>query len=226
LKEAQNLDKALKEDQAYDKYKEVLIIDPKNLVALVRSAEISIAAGSRQEDKKVRKGYFETSKDFADKALALDSNSVDANCIRALAASKLAEVETDNKKVVANYKEARAYVDKALTINPNHPKSNYMLGKWHFDMVAMQWAKKAAFKVMFGGMPPATIEDAKTYMERARTLQPYFVINALDLAKAYKFDNKPAKAIEVLNQLVKLPNRTADDAMLKAEGKKMLSEMQ
>ena len=226
LKEAQNLDRALKEDFAFDKYKQVLAADPKNMQALIRSAEISVAAGNRQEDKKIRKGFYETSKDFAGKAIALDSNSAEANYIRALAANKLAEVETENKKMVAHLKDVRTYVDKALSINPNHAKSNYVLGKWHYNVVNMQWAKKSALKVLFGGMQPATIEDAEKYMEKAKAYEPYFVINSLDLAKAYKYDNKPAKAIEVLNQLVKLPNRTADDANLKAEGKKMLSEMQ
>jgi uncharacterized protein YdiU (UPF0061 family) len=75
-------------------------------------------------------------------------------------------------------------------------------------------------------MPPATIENAFKYMEKCRVLEPYFVLNFLDLAKAYKYDNQPAKAIEVLNQLVKLPLRTADDAALKAEGKTLLGQMQ
>jgi len=226
LKEAQNLDRALKEDYAFDKYKQVLAVDPKNMQALIRSAEISVAAGNRQEDKKVRKGFYETSKDFAGKALAVDSISADANYIRALAANKLADVETENKKTAAAIKDVRTYIDKALSINPNHAKANYVLGKWYFDIASMPWAKKAALKVLYGGMPNATIEDAEKYMEKARKLEPYFVINSLDLAKAYKYDNKPAKAIEVLSQLVKLPNRTADDANLKAEGKKMLSQMQ
>jgi hypothetical protein len=39
-------------------------------------------------------------------------------------------------------------------------------------------------------------------------------------------DNKPPKAIEVLQKLVKLPIRTADDAAYKEEGKKMLTELQ
>jgi tetratricopeptide (TPR) repeat protein len=226
LREAQNLDRTLKEDFAFDKYKQVLTIDPKNMQALIRSAEISVAGGSRQGNKKIKKGFFETAKDYADKALAVDSSSVDANYIRALAALKLTEVETENKKLVAHIKDSRTFADKALSINPNHAKANYVLGKWNFDMVNMQWAKKAAVKVLFGKMPEATIEDAEKYMEKAKAIEPYFVINSLDLAKAYKYDNKAAKAIEVLNQLVRLPNRTADDANLKAEGKKMLSEMQ
>jgi tetratricopeptide (TPR) repeat protein len=226
LKEAQNAERSLKENEAFDKYKQALTVEPNNMQALIRCAELSETIGGRQEDKKAKKASFEMAQAYADKALAADANSADANYVRALAASKLTETETENKKIVADIKDTRTYVDKALAINPNHAKANYLLGKWNFDMVAMQWAKRAALKTLFGGIPTATIEDAEKYMEKARTLEQYFVLDHLELAKAYKFDNKPEKAIEVLNKLVKLPNRTADDAALKAEGKQMLSEMQ
>jgi hypothetical protein len=63
-------------------------------------------------------------------------------------------------------------------------------------------------------------------MEKCKTLMPYFVQNYLDLAKAYGYKNRPAQEIEILNKMVKLPTRTADDAALKEEGKKMLSSLQ
>jgi hypothetical protein len=226
MKEAQNLDRALKEDEAFAKYKQVLALDPNNVPALVRCAELSAGIGARQADKKAKKTYYDMSRDYADKALAANPNSADANYARAVAAGKQTEVEPENKKIVANVKDINVYATKALSINPNHGRANYVLGKWHYEMASLMWAKRAALKVFFGGMPEATMEDAIKYMEKTKTLEPYFVRNFLDLAKAYKYDNKPAKAIEVLNQLTKLPNRTADDATLKAEGKKLLSEMQ
>ena len=83
-----------------------------------------------------------------------------------------------------------------------------------------------AVKAFFGSMQDATIEDAIKYMEKARSLDQYYVLNYLDLAKVYKYDNEPAKAIEVLQKLVRLPNRTTDDANYKAEGKKLLEGLQ
>ncbi len=46
--------------------------------------------------------------------------------------------------MVAHLNDVRTYVDKALYINPNHAKANYVLGKWNFDMVSMPWAKKGS----------------------------------------------------------------------------------
>ena len=63
-------------------------------------------------------------------------------------------------------------------------------------------------------------------MEKCKSLEPYFVPNYLDLAKAYKDNRQPAPAIEVLLKLVKLPTRTSEDVLLKAEGAKLLETLQ
>jgi tetratricopeptide (TPR) repeat protein len=226
MKEASNFERTLKDEQALDKYKQVLATEPTNLQALIRCSELSSAIGGRQKDKNARQGFYDQAKDYAEKALVVNAEDADANYVRAVVAGKLTEVETENKKLLADVKDIKTFADKALSINPNHGKANYVLGKWHFQMVALSWTKKAAIKVLFGGMPDATIENAIKYMEKCRSLEPYFVLNFLDLAKAYKYDNKPAKAIEVLNQLVKLPTRTPDDVGLKTEGKNLLAELQ
>lgn len=226
LKEAANLERSVKEEAALEKYKQVLAADSNNVKALVRSSELSSAIGARQHDKNTKTAYYNTARDYADKAIFKDPKSTDPYRVRAVAAAKLTEVETENKKLIADVRDIKIYADKALAINPDNGKANYILGKWNYEMVTMPWAKKAAVRVLFGGMPEATLENTYKYMEKCKTLEPYFVLNYLDLAKAYKYDHKPAKAIEVLNQMVKLPTRTEDDAALKSEGKKMLSEMQ
>jgi tetratricopeptide (TPR) repeat protein len=192
----------------------------------LKATELTAGLGVKQTDKKLKKEIYEQAKTFAERALKANPESADANYVNALVALKMTEVETENKKLIADLKDARTFAEKALSINASHGKANYVLGKWNFDMVQFPWAKKAAVKVLFGGMPDGTIDNAFKYMEKSRTLEPYFVQNFLDLAKAYKYDYKPAKAIEVLNQLVKLPIRTSNDAAMKAEGKQILSEMQ
>ncbi len=226
LKEGLNFERTLKEDEALARYQQVLKADKNNVQALIRSAELSCAIGARQADKKIKLNHYGNAKDFANAALLIDSNNADANYVRAVVAGKYTEIETDNKKIVENVKDIKVYADKALLLNPNHARANYVLGKWNFEMVNLAWAKRAAVKLFYGGFPNANIENAVAFMEKARTLDQYFVLNYFELAKAYKYYDKPARAIEVLNKLIKLPTRTADDKGLKEEGKKMLSEMQ
>ena len=225
LKEAQNFEKTLRDEPALEKYKQVLAVSPTNVAALLKSTELTIALGSRQKEKNSRRPFYEAAKVYANRAYELNSNNADVNYVMSIISGKMTEIETDNKKVIEYVKDSRMYADKALSINPRHAKATYALGKWNFKIVQLSWVKKMAVKAFFGGMADATIEDAIKYMEKARTLDQYYVVNYLDLAKAYKYDNKPSKAIDVLEKMIKLPNRTSDDASFKAEGKKLLDEL-
>src|SRR4051794_17763944 len=109
LKEAQNLEYALKEPESLEKYKQVLSLDKDNMQALFRAAELSCAVGARQADKKVKATYYNQAKDYADRALAIDAKSADANYVRAVVAGKLSEIETENKKIVAHVKDIKVY---------------------------------------------------------------------------------------------------------------------
>ncbi|MES2003297.1 MAG: hypothetical protein V4450_02155 [Bacteroidota bacterium] len=226
LKEADNLEKQQKEAEALEKYKLVLLQNPTQLKALVKGAELSISLGSRQPDKNSKRLYYETALAYANRAYQSDSTQADAAYAMAMASGKMTDVESENKKIVAYVKETKRYVDKALSLNPNHAKANYTLGKWHYEMANLSGIKKIAVKLFYGGLPEGTLEQAIQYMEKCKSLEPYFVTNYLDLAKAYKDNRQPAQAIEVLTKLVKLPTRVSDDVALKAEGAKMLEAMQ
>lgn len=226
LKEADNLEKQLKEPEALDKYKQVLLQNPVQLKALVKAAELNVALGNRQTDKNSKRLYYETALSFANRAFMADSNQADASYAMSMASGKMTDVETENRKIVAYVKDVKKYADRALSINPNHARANYTLGKWHYEMANLSGIKKIAVKLFYGGLPEGNLDDAIMYMEKCRSLEPYFVSNYLDLAKAYKDNRRPAQAIEVLNRLVKLPTRSTDDIANKAEGAKLLESMQ
>lgn len=228
LKAAENLEKQQKETEALEKYKSVAEADTTNLAANLKTAELSCAVGARiniEKNKTARQPYYQQAQLFATRALAIKPDDAQVNYVMSLVCAKMTEVEPENKKVTAYVRQSKEYADKALAINPAHGKANYMEGKWNMEMLNMGFFKKAAAKTIYGGLPSASLDSAIIHLEKCRVAEPYFVQNYLDLAKAYKQDNKPAKAIEVLNRLVKLPIRTADDAALKAEGKQMLDEM-
>lgn len=226
LKEAENLERQQKEPEALEKYKQVLLVQPATMKALVKAAELNAAISSRQVDKNAKRLYIESAYAFAKRAYQADSNSADANYAMAMASGKMTDVETENKKIVAYVKDIRTYAQKALDINPNHARANYTMGKWHYEMANLSGIKKVAVKLFYGGLPDGTLEQAISYMEKCKSLEPYFVNNYLDLAKAYRDNRQPAQAIEVLTKLVKLPTRTTEDIALKAEGAKLLEAMQ
>src|SRR4051794_34911213 len=227
IDQANTLLRQFKEPEALAIYQQVAAQQDTNMAVLVKCVELNSSIGARQTDKTAKATYFNTAKQYADKALAADSNSADALYVQALAYAKLSSIEEENKKIVEEVKQMKLYADKALTANPNHAMANYIEGKWHYEMLAINWFKKAALKAFYGkGLATPDIDSAIVHLEKCRTLSPYFVQNYLDLAKAYGLKNRPAQEIDILNKMVKLPTRTADDADLKEEGRKMLSDLQ
>jgi len=224
MKEASNLEKQLNEQDALKKYLQVTELDPKNITALVKCTEFNCAIGARQKDNNVKLPYYNMAQSFAKNAYADDSTNADANYAMALVMAKLAEVADENKHAALLIRQTKFYADNAVTLNPNNARANYVLGKWHYDMINAAWIKKIS-KILYGGLPKADMDSAVYYMEKCRSIDQYFVRNYLDLAKAYQYNNRPSLALDVLKKLVKLPNRTADDAALKQEGQAMLDKM-
>lgn len=226
LKEADTFEKQQKEAEALEKYKQVLLINPAQLKALVKAAEMNVSLGGRQTDRNSKRLYYETALSFAKRAFESDSMQADACYAMAMTSGKMTDVESENKKIVMYVKDVKRYAGQALALNPDHARANYVLGKWHYEMATLSGLKKTAVKLFYGGLPEGTLDAAIQYMEKCKSLEPYFVNNYLDLARAYKENRKPAQAIEVLTKLVRLPTRATEDTSLKAEGVKLLESMQ
>ncbi len=227
LQKANDLYKQFKEADALEAYKSVLSTDANNMTALVKCAELCSSLGKKGSDKSSRDAYYADAKQYADKALATNPNSADAYYLQALSYANLSQTEDENKKIIEDVKLMKANADKGLAINANHAVLNYMEGKWHLEMLSLNWFKKAALKTFYGkGLQRPDADSAIFYMEKCKKIEPYFVQNYLDLAKAYKLKSSPTDEMDVLRQLVKLPNRTPDDAALKNEGKNMLQDLE
>jgi tetratricopeptide (TPR) repeat protein len=226
FKQADNFETQLKETEALNVYKQILIAEPANMKALLKATELSCSTGERLPIKNDKRLTFESALAYAQRMVKADSTNADSYYALALASGKMTGVETENKKVIAYVRDIKINADKALKINPNHAMANFAEGKWHYELVTLNGFKKLAVKTLYGGLPEPSIDDAIKYLEKCKTLAPYFALNYLTLAKAYKENSRPAQAIEVLNRLVKLPIRVFDDTAIKAEGQKMLQDLQ
>jgi tetratricopeptide (TPR) repeat protein len=226
IQQAEQMERQLKETDASNLYQAVLLQDPRNVQALCKLAELQSILGEKATDKKTKQLYFETSYSFAKRAWLADSNRVETNYVMAMASGKMTDFESDNKKVVGYVRDIKDYAERAIKINPNYGKAQYVLGKWHYEMYILSGFKKAAVKLMYGGLPSGDPDIAIACMEKCRTLEPYFVSNYLDLGRAYKEVRKPTQAIDVLTKLQKLPNRNSADPLLKATGATLLATLQ
>jgi len=227
LKEGLQLERSQKEVEALEKYKLVLSQDPANLNALIRAAELStMLAGFNEKDQKSKQLFLSSAGAYAVRAYSANPKNADAAYVMSLTQAKLADIQPDNKKLIECVRNSKIYADQALAINPTHAKANFTVGKWHMEMANLNLVKKAAVKLMYGGLPEGSIDSAVVFLEKARAQDPYFVNTYLELAKIYDQLHQPTKVIEVLTKMVKLPTRKTEDISLKAAGAKMLAAAQ
>lgn len=224
VKEGEELEKNMKENEALQKYLEALKIAPNDVKALVNASEMYSIIGNREKEKKKKMDYFTAARTYAESALKADPASADANYVMAMALGRMALI-TGGKEKVGYVRDIKKYADEALKINPNHIQALHILGKWNYEVTSLNVAEKAALKVLYGGLPPASMPLAILNFEKSKGLDPWFILNYLELAKAYKENGQSDKAIEVLNKMLKLPPKTRDDPAYKAEGKKMLESL-
>lgn len=224
IKSGDDLYGKFKEEEAQTKYKAALAMTPKSISLLVKISEISLSIGGRQLDKNIKKKWSDDAYTYAIKAWNVDSNNVQSCYIMAAVSGRMTEIETDKKKIVGFVRDIKLYADRGWRINPNYGKINFIEGKWHYEMVTLNWVKKLAVKALYGGLPDGNIDSCIYYFEKCRQQDIYYVYNFLMLAKAYKENNNPTKIIDVLNKLLKLPISCLDDKAYKEEAKKMLEE--
>jgi len=223
LKDAEQQELAFRENEAFLKYAEVVRIQPTNLHALCKCSELCCFIGSRQTDKAKKADYFRAAKTYATAAVKVNPNSTDANFVMAMSIGRLTMISSGKEKI-ATVNDIKLYAEKAIKLDPANFKAYHVLGKWNYEVSNLNFAERTIAKWFYGAVPKASLHDAIINYEIARSINPAFVLNYLELAKAYYRNDEKKKAIVLLNMMMPLPNKIFDDFRIKEEGKKLLKE--
>ncbi len=225
LKEAQQQEFSFHENEAFLKYAEILKLEPANLVALCKCSELSCRIGARQPTKDKMHPYFTAGKNYAATAYRLYPNSSSANFAMSLSIGRVSLVGT-NRERVEMARDVRTYAENAVRLDPNNFGAYHILGRWNYEVNNLNLAEKTFAKVLYGGLPKASIQQAIYYYEKSRSIDPAFLLNYLELARTYHHMDDDRKAVAYLRILLNLPNRMYDDMRVKVQAKQMLSEWQ
>lgn len=224
-KEALRLEALPDENAAFLKCKEILKIHPVNIFALSKSSELCSRIGKRQTDKKLMNDYYEAAKTYAEVALKLDPANSEANCVMAIALGR-STLNKSGKEKISNAKEIKRYVDIAIKNDPQNFKAWHVLGRWNYELSNLNFIERTAAKILYGAVPIGSIKLAILAFEKSNSITTGFILNYLELAKAYNKNDETNKAIATLNKMMQMPNHTEDDPFIKEEGKQLLKDFQ
>jgi tetratricopeptide (TPR) repeat protein len=221
LKEADRLESIPNEIAAFNKLKEVLVVQPANIHALSKCSELCSRIGTRQTDTKNRDNYFSAALTYAQRALTISPQSDKANVSMAMIVGKSSMYKSGKEKI-KSAKEVKRLLDVAIKTNPNNWLAWHILGRWNYEISNVSSIERAAARVFYSGLPEGSLQNSIMYLEKAKSLSPRFALNTFELAKAYHRNDEDVKAISLLKSLQSLPIGTEDDPMIKAQALKLI----
>ncbi len=223
IREAERVERLPNEKAAFDQFKIINKKFPGQTYVLSKCSELCSRIGNREKDEKMRDAYYRAAVGYAKQALQINSGSDDAHVAMAIALGRVSLLKGGKEKI-AGAKEIKMHAEKALAINPNNFKAWHIIGKWNFEVSNLSMMERAATKVFYGGLPGATMKNAIAAYEKARLLSYNFLLNHLELAKAYYKNEENKKAIASLKVILNLPSTTEDDARIKAEAMSLIKK--
>ena len=226
LQKADSLKKGFHEKEALHTYLQVLDIDSTNFKAVWNASYFYSRVGNRFEDKSQKEAYFKKAKKLAERALRLRPDNAYSNFVMAVAMGRIALIASAKDRVAAS-NDIKHYVDKSISEDSSLAEAWYVLGRWNYKVDNLNFAERLAANMLFGGLPKgASTKKAIRCYQKAIHLNPKVIMYYYSLAVAFHTEHQDQEAIETIDELLKLPNKTPDDPGYKREAQKLLKKIE
>jgi tetratricopeptide (TPR) repeat protein len=147
----------------------------------------------------------------AQQAVKADANSATAHLCLAVGYAKNFLYADDRTKV--NYSRGiKTEAEKAIALDPKQDVAYYMLGRWQHGVANMNFFYKSLVKIIYGGLPAASDDEAIANFKKAIALNPGRIIHHVELGNVYAATGQKKLAIVEWQKCRTLKPVDRDDA--------------
>jgi len=199
-------------------------LDPKNSHVLVRIARQYryLMTDTSAKEEKLRLGYMAL--DYSTRAAACGPQDCDAQLATAITLGKMLPYMPSKEQISASPR-IKESVDKALSLDPSNDTAWHILGRWHRVLADVNTVKRALAKVLYGGLPTGSLEEAERDMKKAIELNPNRLMHYIELGRIYAQMGKKEEARTFINKGLAMPDAEKDDPETKQRGKEALEKL-
>ncbi|MDZ7370395.1 MAG: tetratricopeptide repeat protein, partial [candidate division KSB1 bacterium] len=129
------------------------------------------------------------------------------------------------KEQVQLSKTVKEEAEKALQINPNNDTAHHVYARWHRKVATLSGIQKTFAQILYGGLPPASLEDAEKHFLKAIELKPTHINHHLELGITYLEMNQKDKAAAAFKQALALTPKNKKDKEYQAEAARQLEAL-
>ena len=128
------------------------------------------------------------------------------------------------KIMLANKIESDA--KKSLQINPNQYLSYVILGIYYRQIADLSWFERMFANTFFGNVPEGTFNQSVEMFRKALAIKPKTIVASFQLALTYKAMGDQENEKNLLEELIKYPQKNFRDKFAIKKAKKRLKELE
>ncbi|MBN1780063.1 tetratricopeptide repeat protein [bacterium] len=221
-----SLDKAGDHDGALKVYLKILETDSLDYDALWNAGDqyTEVAKALPDDAKDAKEEKFDLARQYCEKAIAVNPEGWEGHTYLAIALGRLALFRGGKEKINLS-KRVKAEADRGIELNPDNDLAYHVVGLWHRNLANLSWVLKSFAKILYGGVPPGSNDEAVACLKKAIEIKPTYINHHLELAKTYKEIGKKELMREPLEKVIALPATEAEDDEYKAEAEELLKEL-
>ncbi|HET6568231.1 MAG TPA: hypothetical protein VFG50_09735, partial [Rhodothermales bacterium] len=186
---------------------EILEQDPQNTEALWRLSRSYVDIGFQTKGQEERASLYKKGMEVAEEAISADPKSSDAELTYAIAVGRLA-LESGTRQKVELSRAVKEHVDRAIELNPKNAVAYHVRGRWNYGIADLGFFSKAIVKLVYGGLPDASFEQAARDFEHAIQLEDR-VVDYLELGRTYMRLDRNDDAKQMLKRALVTANYDA-----------------
>lgn len=224
ISKADAFEKAGKSREALAAFLEADKKRPNKAEILVRIAKQHGDLMTELRDKAAKKQAAESSLAYAKRAVAVNPRSSDAHLAVSLSLGKNTEFMGNRAKIEAS-REIKASAERALRLNPRSDYAHHMLGRWHQELAQIGGATRALARLVYGGLPAASHDEAIEHFKKARAIRDDRLIHQIEYGRTLAMMGRKTEARESLKNAMAMPSREKDDEDAKRRGREMLTRL-
>lgn len=178
--------------------------------ANIQKASVQYELGRTTSDVKERAEYFRRAEEFAQQAIKAEPQSDEGYKWLAIALGAQAE-DVNVRAQIQLSRRVKENIEKALSLDPNDDISLLVLSRWHYKVASLQPWTRALVKLVYGGLPQASLEQAAELQLRAIAKKDR-IAHRYSLAKIYYQMGRRDAALEQLRRAIALPVTFPEEA--------------
>jgi len=161
---------------------------------------------------------------YAKRAVALQPENAVNMLSLAICYGKMA-VFSDTRAKIEYSRLVKLDAERALALDPAYDWAHHVLGRWHYEVASLGGATRFFIRLVYGGLPAASFDEAIAQLQNAVALAPTRVPHHLELGFAYLAAGRETEARASFSTGLTLPSVELYDDSAKERARSALAKL-